>query len=344
MLNYILTLIVPFIAIILGGAVNVKKKDDAQDLFSKDYTSVLKGICCIIVVMVHIRDGYTNPVQDAIGSFGYICVTLFFMISAYGMQLSFEKKNDYLHHFWRNRLLALLVPCFLINVFAFVLFGILDGAFAFRSLWYINDYVLVLLQYCVWFYLVMKLKRAFAISNKVSDMMLIIGVIMSSLIAFFFADRGTSNLLGWRCERFGLIYGLLLFRFNRSIKEWLIQNRLSKIILFTILSVIIGLLYLRWKNVFFWGEYLLKIILGATIIVWILLLSVKRQFGNKISFWLGRISYEVYLLHTAIMLAIIKVVPDLSSGVFILATYLLTLVFATGINWCSATIVKKLRV
>ena len=118
MLNYVLTLIVPLIAIILG-TINGKKKEDAQDLFSKDYTSVLKGICCIIVVMVHIRDGYMNPLQEAIGSFGYICVTLFFMISGYGMQLSFEKKTDYLHHFWRNRLLALLVPCFLINVFSF---------------------------------------------------------------------------------------------------------------------------------------------------------------------------------------------------------------------------------
>lgn len=343
MLNYVLTLIVPLIAIILG-TINGKKKEDAQDLFSKDYTSVLKGICCIIVVMVHIRDGYMNPLQEAIGSFGYICVTLFFMISGYGMQLSFEKKTDYLHHFWRNRLLALLVPCFLINVFSFVLFGALDGAFAFRSLWYINDYVLVLLQYCVWFYLVMKLKRKCAISNRVSDMMLIIGVVVSSLIAFFFTDRGSSSLLGWRCERFGLIYGLLLFRFNRSIKEWLIQNRLPKIILFTLSCAILGLLYLRFKNVFFLGEYLLKIILGATIIVWILLLSVKRQFGNKISFWLGRISYEVYLLHTVIMLAIIKIMPDLSSGAFIIATYVLTLVFATGINWCSSAIVKKFRV
>lgn len=343
MLNYILTILIPLIAIIFG-VINVKKKQDAQDLFSKDYTTVLKGICCIIVVMVHIRNGYMNPLQEAIGSFGYICVTLFFMISAYGMQLSFERKKDYLQYFWRNRLLALLVPCFLINVFTFVIFGVLDGAYAFRSLWYINDYVLVLLQYCVWFYIVMQLKKKFAISNRIADMMLIIGVVVSSLISFFFTDRGASGLLGWRCERFGLIYGLLFFRFSRSIKEWLMRNRLPKIILFIILSVLIGLIYLQFKNVIFWGEYILKIILGAIIIFCVLLLSVKRQFGNKFSFWLGRISYEVYLLHTIIMSAIIKIMPDLSSGVFIMATYVLTLVFATGINWCSGAIVMRLRV
>ena len=93
----------------LSGGYGSLRRNDAEDLFSKDYTTVLKGICCIIVVMVHVKDGFQNPLQDAIGSFGFVCVTLFFMVSAYGMQLSVEHKADYLRHFWRNRLLSLLV-------------------------------------------------------------------------------------------------------------------------------------------------------------------------------------------------------------------------------------------
>ena len=112
MLNYILTAIIPVLTIFMG--VKAKEGNNTEDLFSRDYTSVLKGLCCIIVVMVHIRDGYTNSLQDAIGSFAYVCVTLFFMISAYGMQLSVESKADYLNHFWRNRLLALLIPKYFI--------------------------------------------------------------------------------------------------------------------------------------------------------------------------------------------------------------------------------------
>ena len=97
-MDVFLTAIIPLIALI-SGAVKSKRAENANDLFSKDYTSVLKGICCIVVVMVHIGPNYANFLQDAISSFGYICVTLFFMFSAYGMQLSVEYKKNYLNNF-----------------------------------------------------------------------------------------------------------------------------------------------------------------------------------------------------------------------------------------------------
>lgn len=345
MLNYILTILIPLIAIIAGGYKNVKKSN-AEDLFSKNYTSVLKGICCIIVVMVHVRDGYKNSLQDAIGSFAYVCVTLFFMISAYGMQLSVEKKTDYIKHFWRNRLLALLIPCLFINIFSSLLFGLLDNCINFNQVWYINNYVLVLLEYCLWFYIIMKLQKKLSISKTwIIDIMLISGVLVSSLISFFiYEGHFGSNLTSWRCERFGLIWGLLFYRYIPLIKRFLIHKRLYKTILFTLLCMIFGIMYLRFKSVYFWGEYILKIILGLVIIVWMMLLTVKRQFGNRFSFWLGKISYEVYLLHTIVMFAIIKVSNNLSSGLFILITYIFTLIISTIINWCSNKVIKKLRI
>lgn len=345
MINYILTILIPLLTLFFGGYKNLKK-DNVEDLFSKDYTSVLKGICCIIVVMVHIKDGYTNALQDAIGSFAYVCVTLFFMISAYGMQLSAERKKNYLNHFWRNRLLALLIPCFLINIFTFVLFIFLDNQFSFKQLWYINNYVLVLLEYCLWFYIVMRLKNHFTISKDwIVDIMLIIGVLFSSFLSFGVSENSSwSNFFSWSCERYGLIWGVLFYRYNSYFKQFLIRNRFPKILLFTFLCVIFGIMYLYLKSVVFWGEYFLKILLGLVIIIWMLLLTVMRQFGNRFSFWLGRISYEVYLLHSIVMYAIIHVISDLSSGVFILMTYVLTLLVSTGINMCANAMIKKLRV
>lgn len=82
---------------------------------------MLKGVCCLLVVYVHFVGSHTNVLQDAIGSFAYIAVTLFFMTSAYGMMLNAERKNDYLKTFWRNRLLALLVPWACVNIVAFLL-------------------------------------------------------------------------------------------------------------------------------------------------------------------------------------------------------------------------------
>lgn len=114
MIDYILTALIP-IALALVALWKSEKVEKQVFFMGKDYTTVLKGLCCIIVIMVHFHAAHVNKLQDAIGSFAYVCVTLFFLMSAYGMSLSRDRKSDYLKHFWRNRLAALLVPQILIN-------------------------------------------------------------------------------------------------------------------------------------------------------------------------------------------------------------------------------------
>lgn len=111
----------------------VTKSTMRGNLFDKSYTRVLKGACCIIVILVHVPVTHGNKLQDAIGSFGYVAVTIFFMISAYGMYFSKQKKTDYLRHFWRNRLSSLLIPMLLINIANF-LYDVFRGGIASRQL------------------------------------------------------------------------------------------------------------------------------------------------------------------------------------------------------------------
>lgn len=114
-MDLILTSFIPIalLVILLWGN---KPDEDGTSFFNKEYTRVLKGACCIIVILVHVPMSHGNVLQDAIGSFGYVAVTLFFMISAYGMYYSKQRKSNYLTHFWRNRLSSLLIPMLLINV------------------------------------------------------------------------------------------------------------------------------------------------------------------------------------------------------------------------------------
>ena len=71
-----------------------KRIEDGSFFFSINYTTTLKGICAIVIILVHTPQKFQNPLQDAIGSFAYVAVTLFFLISAYGMQLSVERKEN----------------------------------------------------------------------------------------------------------------------------------------------------------------------------------------------------------------------------------------------------------
>ena len=70
----------------------------------------------------------------------------------------------------------------------------------------------------------------------------------------------------------------------------------------------------------------------------------NRKFGDKISLWLGNISYEVYLSHGIVMGTLaIWLSENINSGLFILLTVLTTLILSTFIHAIGKPIVKSLR-
>ena len=340
----ILTLMLTLLFPLAFCLIPLKKGSSSEEcpFFSKDYTDVLKGICCIVVVYVHTKNG--NPVQDAIGSFAYVCVTLFFLFSSYGMLLSVEKKADYLKHFWRNRLSALLIPMLLINIAGFACGYVKMGLFHAGALYSLNGYVRVLLEFCLWFYLVeMAKKKWFPRNYVLGDLLLIVGIVVSSLCLYLFVEAEFSAQNGWPFERIGLVWGILLYRYYGKFIAWTQKHRLIKVVLFFLLCGCLGVMYLKFKIVFFWGAYLLKIVLGLFLIVFLFILTEKRIFANKVSSWLGGISYEVYLSHGMIMGLMAYFCPSLDSGVFIFASICVILIFSTLIHSIGKPIVKRLR-
>ena len=322
-----------------------KRIEDDSFFFSINYTTTLKGICAIVIILVHTPQKFQNPLQDAIGSFAYVAVTLFFLISAYGMQLSVERKENYLHNFWRNRLVSLLIPCFLINVVKFLYDSLFLKNVHVSSLWEINGYVKVLLEYCVLFYAVMFLKKKGLFkSYQIVYTLLIVGVVLSSLYLYLNNnDHIISAQLGWCYERLGLVWGLILYSSFPSLQKWFNNNNVLKSICFVLLSGLLGLLYLNFKTEWFWGEYLLKIVLGLSIIILLFLLSQKKVYYNRISEFLGNVSYEIYLSHGFMMGVVAYFFPNMNSGLFLIFTILLTILFSYFIHAIGKRLVLRLR-
>ena len=272
-----------------------------------------------------------------------MAVTLFFMVSSYGMMLSAERKKSYLNSFWRNRLVALLVPAFLVNVAA-ALFGGIKGNLVLSGLIQINGYVMVLLQFCLWFYIVEIAKRKwFADKTMLGDAILIGGLIASSLYLYLCKYGEVRAESGWCFERMGLVWGILLYRYFDKFVTWMDKSRMAKSIVLCIMSLILGVAYLKYKSIWFWGEYVLKIILGIAIILFLFTMTSNRKFGNKFSFWLGDISYEVYLSHGMMMGVLAFYFSGMQSGWFIFLTVVSTLVLSTFIHAIGKPIVNGLR-
>ena len=245
----------------------------------------------------------------------------------------------------RNRLVSLLIPCLLINIIGYMLGFFVKGHSDLNILYSINSYVVVLLQWCVWFYIVEWCRIKWFTTRKIlTDWLLISGVIVSSLYLYFFVDAEVSADAGWCFERMGLVWGVLLYRYFDKVIVWMEKSRVTKVVVLTIIGGILGVSYLKFKIVYFWGAYLLKIVLGFALLLLLFTATSNRRFGDVISNWLGGISYEVYLSHGMVLGLMAVLLPTgINSGVFILSAVIVTLILSTGVHAIGKPIVKKLR-
>jgi peptidoglycan/LPS O-acetylase OafA/YrhL len=325
--------------------IKMKFNKDDKWFMSKDFTQSMKAIMCIIVVMVHFPQVYQNKVQDMIGSFGYICVTLFFLFSAYGLMYGLHNKNDYLKTFIRNRFASLLIPYLIVNIISTIINqewnnGIKQTMFSLLGL-NINFVTLILFFYLV-FYGICKIIK----DNRVRYYILTICPLAYSLIAYLLT--GSAGVEGiWSVEAIGFCLGILLFIHLEFIKKLITNKRVITIIISGILSTILGIVYLKYKTVFFIGGYLLKILLGVAIITFTFSVLNKLKIKNKALDYLGKISYEIFLTHgivmTAISMIMTKINIEVTSWVYIWLTYIITIGLSAVINLLDQKIIKRIR-
>lgn len=105
---------------------------------------------------------------------------------------------------------------------------------------------------------------------------------------------------------------------------------------------ITGIGYLKFKTISFLGDYLLKILPGIFITTFMLAINTKVSIGNRVSNYLGSISFEVYVVHTLVFYIVKNVNSNLSSGVFILVSLILTVVLANIIKKLSTIIIQRI--
>lgn len=329
-----LILIIYCVIALIGAKKNTIEEADCK-FFSKDYSTVIKGLCCVIVVFVHVPDGFKNTVQDLIGSFAYICVTIFFMLSAYGLRYSFENKEGYSKTFFKNRVLVLLVP-YIISCLLKVACGFSPYSGGVRFV-----YVLLL------FYIITFIAYNLPLLKSVRGYFICGCVLLYSLVGYL-TGIGSNLGFSWNVEALGFVYGFLLAdrKILDCLKKTIKKYTLIRGVLSIAVALIAGVAYLRFKNAYFFGEYLLRIVLGIAIISVVLLFTYRVYIGNAATRFLGQISYYVFLIHGFVM-NVLSVVSEwvikLNSGVFIMMTFVFTMVFAYLFNLVNTRITKAIK-
>ncbi|MFA7316516.1 MAG: acyltransferase family protein [Sulfuricella sp.] len=322
-----------------------KIKNEKNGFFDLDYTTTWKGICSIIVIFVHIPPGYGNKIQSIIHSFGYVCVTLFFLFSGYGLKWSLENKKNYLDNFIINRMPSLLFPFITMNILStFVRIILNQDVHNNVLLTFLGlngfSFVHVLLLFYISFYIIYNYVE---VANIPKDLIMYFVVIVYSSLGGFF-DFG----FGWHVEALGFLYGIVCCNFMKKIDQAIVDRYILKTFFIFIISLFLGVSYLLFKSVEIYGNYLLRIFLGLSIIILFLFVTRKVRINNQFTKFLGKISYEIFLSHGFIMMLISFVVVDfleisIISGVYISLTIFFTIIFSSILQYFNSRLINLIR-
>ena len=328
------------IAAFLGCLLIIRDTQGKKNrFFDLDTTTTMRGFWCLVVMLVHVPELYQNKIQNLLGSFAYIGVTFFFMTSSYGLMLAVKKSPDAaLKGFWKRRLPKLLVPMLAVNVLTLAVDSLMGEA-SVRTLVSMTGFVRQLLLFYFVFWVVFKLPIP-GLDLKCREWLLCGCVAAISLLIYVTNGMG---LFSWPVESLGFLYGVLLAQYADSFTKKLSSGWLLKCAVGCVLALILGVLYLQVKHEIFWGDYVVKILLGGSILTFVLGVNTKYALGNAVGRFLGGISYEVYLIHGLAFRWVHHACGQINSGLYILVSMIVAVLLSAAVQWASKWILRCMR-
>lgn len=303
------------------------KKQEKNNILSKDATLSVRGIGMLLIVFAHAIEGTVNTYTFFIYVSAILGVSACFLVSGYGLYFSFEKKENYLKGFLFQKFFRLLIPYLIFFVISIIyklitkqvvdisniVYELLTLQLDGLLLWYLK----IQLLFYVFFYISFK----FIKNKNISIVLLIVLTVIYYILAWQF------NLKSYwynTCLFFPI--GILLARFKEYIlpliRKWYIIVLSGLVFLSTFIIIylfgrmnldfIIDGIYMISFNTFIIGLYM----------------SISNSHFLKI---FGKYSMEIYLSHLLLLNWDLFGIFDSNNGYTYLLLLIATLLFSVPV-------------
>lgn len=296
----------------------------SDELMSKEYTTSLRGVCALAIMLCHIRITNFAPL-NVFNYLGNPIVGIFFFLSGYGMLTRIKKCgiDNYMNGFILKRCVPLFVEYIFVWIFYFVCMFLVSGNFNFLKeiitphSWFI---IMIEVLYIV-FYIGYKLFK-----DNLKGLIIFVTIFELALImalsAFGVDECWYLSLL---CFSGGMIYSVVNLNKKRT---------LPLIFGFGALAVVAtGAEYVlsdKPKIIVLWALIYNVSVLALAIVA----LSVGRyvRFKNPVFELCGKMSLEIYLFHGIFQFVFKEIKPIYNNSLLYGAMIILcTLLMSYGV-------------
>ena len=317
---------VPFIVllVIFAGTKIAPKGTYNENYLSLKNTNALRGMCALIVAMQHTcayqHDEWTAPFLYI----GFLCTSIFFFLSGYGLMYGVDNKRRYLKNFLKKRLLTVLLPYLFANVIYLCirqLLGLEISLTEFLKLYQKGEpyvsfswFIISIMYFYVMFYVVFNI-----FTKNIAVFLMIPGSVL-----YMYLVKAIGFDYHWYTTAFCFSGGVIWYRYRDTLTTVARKQGVLKIVL--MISITLALLFATFKNIYFY-------IAGSNITalcfqIVMMLLMQKIRIHNFVLEYLGKVSFEFYILHGIV----IKIFNDylvLHGSLYVLAVMMVSTLIAT---------------
>lgn len=334
-----------FVLLLIGILVYLLPTNN--DYLGVKSTTGLKGLLALGIVFHHLSQWVTTGEEFSNFSYmGTYIVSVFFFLSGYGLYIQNERKEGYLDNFLVKRLSRILTPFIAISsiyliyrslngqelTISFFVNLFKKGSTVIYNGWFVN---IIILMY-IFFYISFKMFSNRTISILINTILIVVYIILAILLEYGF---------WWYNSSLPFVLGLLWAKNKNYIDG--ILNRYY----FIILVCITGLLFIShqydivYKKLHLVDSYsyaFLANIDNAIFTLFFILIVRKIDFSNKYLLFLGKISFELYMIHGLVMSMFGKyfVTSRLNDVIFTI----LVLIVSVSLAWFINLIIKKISI
>lgn len=297
-----IVILILWAALILYGIGRNKEGTPPLEL---NRTIVLRGICAIEIVIGHIGLLTGNILLYPNRKAGILFVGIFLMLSGYGLAYGYEHKQGYMRFFLVRRFWRLLLPAYLAYVL-YVMFcavvlnetewtALFDVARFFRDT---NWYVWEQLGLYVVFWLAYKIVPQ---KTKALSVVLLLSVIFVGIA--FAAGMDMPYYGSTLCFAFGMYYYQYEGRFAQAVAQYFWA--LLVVVVIVLAAAMVMFFVLGDSSIL--GNPVARNIASTSFCMVVILLLGKISVGNKVSYLLGKCSYEIFLVHPFVLALLMKI-------------------------------------